>query len=78
MEAGGQGVQVELFLTYCNTSTYQMLSTMFVTLANAAGEGVKVQVDWQFEEGDMDMEDNGKDYEMIHSSIDFKFTELPL
>lgn len=69
-------LKVVLYFTYCNTSTYQMLGAFLRLISDASAAGISTAIEWQFDEGDMDMEDIGHDYAKIYSNLDFKVLEV--
>ncbi len=76
LEGDAKELKVKLYFTYCNTSTYQMLGAFFRLISDASSSDVDVDLEWYFDEGDMDMEDVGSDYAKIYSGLDFKVLEV--
>jgi hypothetical protein len=76
LEGDVKELKVKLYFTYCNTSTYQMLGAFFRLISDASSSDVNVDLEWYYDEGDMDMEDVGRDYAKIYNSLNFKVLEV--
>lgn len=66
---GLSSIRLDLSLMHFNTSSRKWLCEIFEVLKGFESEGTQVTVNWYYETDDIDMLEDGEDFEMI--------TELP-
>ena len=67
-----RSLEVTMDLEYFNTSSSKKIFELFKSL-----KGKDVRVIWMFEEGDLDMQEAGEDYQSMLEGMNFKVQEKP-
>ena len=65
VETQPSGINLEVQMDYLNTSSSKCILDVFKTLGNLHQNGVRVVVDWIYEDEDEDMLEMGEDYQSI-------------
>ncbi len=71
---GGQGIRLEVNLTYFNSSSGKFLHDIFTELARFRQKGGKIDVVWYYDSEDTDMYEAGVD---MASLAEMEFTFMP-
>jgi hypothetical protein len=74
LEGGALAFKFELI--YFNSSTAKILMGLFEMLDECAKRGTEVTITWQFEEGDDNMEELGKEFAEDLTSAQFRFEPI--
>jgi hypothetical protein len=67
-ETKSDTIKVSIELEYYNTSTSKMLMNLLMKLESLKATK-KIEVDWRFDEDDLDMEETGHDFQKIIGDV---------
>ena len=73
--SGSSEITVNFAFEYFNTSSSKCLFDVFKKLSKIMETGMKITINWCYEEGDDDMMEAGEDYSDL-LDLDFNFKEI--
>jgi hypothetical protein len=76
-ELSGRRVELDVELSYFNSSSAKALMNLFMLLEEAAESGNEVTVRWRYREGDDTLEEAGEDFGADFTAAKFEMIEMP-